>query len=308
MNRRAGVSRLRDMSRRAENSRLRELWARCWNRKFPQKILFLVLAILCFMAGAIFLGQAADWQKNITLLCTETELTDTQVDKMRTIEQEREDGITFTAWKEQGGQQVYDKDKVRGCQVNVIELNGSSELLFPSGRILHREDAEGCILSETAAEQLFGNREVEGLTLCYQERVLVIRDVINIREMVLVVEGNQETTSYDRITLQPSWNMTNRRGAESFAGRHGLATEHLRYDIFDKEYLMELIPSKWSDFMGWKKSFASVWSDIMLLVQSKKSTVELIFIEKKAMALAAYVLGGIFGVTAFLCGKAKKNI
>ena len=296
MSRRAGRFRLKGIGNRIGNSRLRELWVGCWNREFARKILFFVLSILCFMAGAIFIRQAADWQKNITLICTETELTDAQIEKMRAIEYEREEGISFTAWKEQRGQQVYDKDKVRSCQVNVLEINGSSELLFPGGRILHREDVEGCMLSEQAAEQLFGSHAVKGLTLRYKERLLVVRDVLNVPEELLIVEGDAKTSSYDRITLMPSWEMTNHRVAEDFAGRHGLSTEHLRYDIFEQEYLLELIPSKWSDFAGFKKSFTDVRADIKLLLHAKKSTIELIHIEKRSKALTGYALGVILGM------------
>lgn len=222
---------------------------------------------VCLM-GAVLLGTLGSvfWKRNDfsetgIILATENTygaeggssggITPAQVKNIREKEQEKENPIGFTAWREEPGAWVTDEDGFRSTDTTVLRLCGTSEYLIPHGKILGEEDTEGCLLGERTAEQLFGSRRAEGLKILWCGRTLLVRGVLREPEEVLVVQETGETTVFDWITLEKSGNTKER--ARKFKDSYGLGEMILTHtgEGWAKQVL-GLVPGKWSDFSGWQ--------------------------------------------------------
>ncbi len=235
------------------------------------------MAVVFWGLGIYDMQKAVPLERNISLVCKGAGLTAEELTNIRAQEQETENGMEITAWNRK---QMYitDADGCRSICVEAVEISGSSELLLPYGKILHKEDVEGCILGQGAAWELFGSRNVEGLTLCYGERELTIRGVLETPENFIMVETNEANNCFCRITLKTQEGIPKKMSAERFAGSYGIAAEQIRFDLFSKERLLELIPGKWSDFSGWSENI-SVWrQDAVFLVSVEKSSLEVLWL------------------------------
>lgn len=268
-------------------------------KKWTQCTIGMLLAVLLAGVGTYGIKTAKPLASNISLLCAEKQMTLARASEIRKNEQEREEIIAFTVWNEQRQRLVKDEDGYRAAYANVLELNGSSELLLPYGKILHEDDREGCLLGRKTAEKLFGIRNVEGLTVRFGTRELTIRGVLKEPQELMVLQAVDEDTCFERIAIERQSGITGKRTAEQFAGKYGLRTEQLRYNLVSGEHFLELIPGKWSDFDGWKQSFDKLGREVRLLCVTEKSSVEYVYLEKSICGIycvAAGALCAVFGL------------
>lgn len=263
-------------------------WIRC--------AICMLLAALLAGIGLCGIKAVKSLVSNISLLCVGEQITLVQASEIRKGEQEKEDAVSFTVWNEHRQRLVQDGDGYRAAYANILEINGSSELLLPYGKILHEDDREGCLLGRATAEKLFGSRNVEGLTIRFGTRELTIRGVLKAPEELLVVQAVQEETRFERITLERQNGITGKRTAEQFTGNYGLRTEQLRYDLISGERFFELLPGKWSDFEGWRQNFEKLGREVRLLCAVEKSSVESIYLEKSTSGIFFVVVGMLCAV------------
>lgn len=271
----------------------------------------IVAACVLFGYGSLALHEARMLQKTISLACVEAEVTGAQLAQIRLAEAEKESRTVFTAWTEQSGEMVCQPDGSRPVRTRVLAINGSSDLLIPRGKILKEDDLEGCLLGCETAEKLFGSRNVSGLTLCYGERELTIRGVLEEPgDLLVVVAGDADT--FRRITLRSDEPFAAGLVAERFLQNYGLFARQIRYDLFGGEYLQSLIPGRWSDFDGWKRSFDKVGEDVRFLVSVEKGCLETGYLACRLRASAGILAGALLLAAAFLaqpafCGKKNKK-
>lgn len=262
-----------------------------------------LLAIFFFAMCSIYVNRALPLEKNVSLVCKEPGITAAKMVQIRTYEQDMEDGRDVTAWSEKRQAAVSDAEGIRSVSTNVVEMNGTSELLFPYGRVLNEEDVEGCLIGIETARELFGSGDVIGVTLCYGEREYTVRGILYAPSELLVVEGTEETDTFERITVGAQEDRTRKFTGERFVSEYWLEAELLRYDLFSGERFVEMIPGKWSDFSGWKENVKEFAEDFYRLVSTEKSSVEMVY--WKWMGIACCFMGlGIF----FLIRAASKLI
>lgn len=252
------------------------------------------LAVLFMGIGSLEVQRAAPLAENISLDCGESGITAEELSWIREQEQDKEDGMEFTAWTQRRQVCITDADRVRSTYVEALEINGSSELLLPYGKILHEDDMEGCILGEGTAWELFGSRNVEGLTLCYGERELTIRGVLHTPEHLIMVETDEGTDRFQRITLKTQEGISRKMSAERLAGSYGLDATQICFTLLSEERLLELIPGKWSDFSGWGENVSALWQDAVFLISVEKSSLELVWLSLWGKALLWIAAGILF--------------
>lgn len=260
---------------------------------FRQMIL-LGLAVFSLGMGIFDMQKAAPLGENISLVCGEPGITAEEIARVREQEQEKEDSMEFTAWNWRRQARITDADGVRSTYVEAMEINGSSEFLLPYGKILHKDDMEGCILGEGAAWELFGSRNVEGLTLCYEERELTIRGVLHMPEKMIVVETDERDDRFQRITVRTQEGISRKMSAERLAGSYGLDVTQICFALLSRERLLELIPGKWSDFSGWTENIRALWQDAVFLIAVEKSSLELVWLAILGKALLWIGAGILF--------------
>ena len=264
--------------------------------------------ILWFVAASVLIGramlcmrQADGMGAGAELICEDAGIGAKDAEEIRRFEQEKESGTEFTAWNEKKQLRVESMDGSRSAITDVMEINGSSELLFSGGKILHTEDTAGCLIGVETAEELFGSRQAEGMEIRYGERMLTVRGVVASPGHLLVVEVQDPDTRFRRITLKPSGKDAGQGGAKQFAASYGLAVRQIRYDLFSGERFMEMIPGKWSDFTGWKQSIGRFGEDASLLLTAEKSSRE-----EQYLLLCAKCAGWmIAGMSCLVIGSSK---
>jgi hypothetical protein len=263
--------------------------------------------ILWFVAASVLIGramfcmcQADGMGTGVELICEDAGIGAEDAEKIRRFEQEKESGTEFTAWNEKKQLRVESMDGSRSVITDVMEINGSSEILF-AGSILHTEDTAGCLIGVETAEELFGSRQAEGMEIRYGERMLTVRGVVVSPGHLLVVEVQDPDIRFRRITLKPSGKGAGQSGAKQFAAAYGLAVRQIRYDLFSGERFMEMIPGKWSDFTGWKQSVDRFGEDASLLLSAEKSSRE----EQYLLLYAKCAGWMIAGMSCLIIGSSK---
>ena len=269
-------------------------------RKWGGAVLYLVACMIGI--GLLFAGLQT-WKsagvlcKNVNLLCEE-KMTSSEIRAIRAAEAEKEEAMEFTAWTMAGKQYIQDAEKYQRAETEVIELNGSSELLISYGSVLHTEDTEGCLLGKKTAERLFGNTNAKGQSVCYKERILVVRGILWETDEIIVVQA-EEGTSFERITLQGAYGITKSMQAARFCMNYGIPASLLRAEIFTEDFLRELVPGKWSDFEGWKNNADIFFRGAALYKGCAKSGVEQQYSVAQSRGKLLVVLGAVIMIFLF---------
>ena len=260
------------------------------------------LAAICVVLGSMAWQRTLPGRNQVQLVCTDG-ITMARTEQIYASEREKEDGIAFTAWRECPDRAVRAASGRGSVYTDVLELYGSSELVLTVGKTLHREDVEGCLIGETLAEKLFGNRDAEGLVLEYAGRRLTVRGVFREPGMYLVVQAVDKNTVFDRITLEEEPGSTKNRTAQRFVSVYGLDADWLCYELFGAEYFKERIPGKWSDFAGWRQNMEQMREDIRRAMSVKKSRIELIWFRDVGKAAVLWGIGALLSACFCLKGE-----
>lgn len=254
-------------------------------RKINGVLLLLALALFLAAVGLALAAKRAEnradavWSVSLYL---KTPLSARDSQTLHEMENSRE----FTAWGELPDITVADPDLGRRIQTEVLVLDGSSELVLPLAPVLSAGDTDGCLLGEETAWELFGSTQVTGEKIVIGNEPRVVRGVVGFPGAGAVLGGNvkgitgigtsedEELRYYNRITIEGG----KVADAEEFLMMNGLDGEVLRLDYLRSlHWLTELVPGKWSDFSGWKDSFARKKQEFRLISQISKNSVELYY-------------------------------
>ncbi len=262
-----------------------------------------VLLLAAFFAGRSSMEQtqAQPPGNSISLACVSRGITGAELSEIRRSEERKVRQVMITAWSEKAAGIVSRPDGTRSIASRVLEINGSSELLLPYGRILQQGDSVGCLLGKETAEKLFGSRDVDGLSLRYGERELTVRGVFDAPGEMVVVAADSDSECFGRIAMRSAQQLPEGLAAGRFIAEYGLDARQVRYDIFGADYLQGMIPGKWSDFDGWKKSFGRMREDIGFLLRVEKGGVELWYMECRGRAAACALAAVLLLLTQEFC-------
>ncbi|MCI8991314.1 MAG: ABC transporter permease [Eubacterium sp.] len=252
-------------------------------RKAMAKI-SLCLSVICLGTAFAFFGMAAAYGKKAENFSHTVTIWSQgagfDADTIRGIDKDPEREEIFAAWKEIPDSILSAAESGRTYRADVILLYGSSYCVMPYGKIMDKEDTEGCLIGKKTAEELFGSHRVEGQKLIYGNRTLTVRGVTEEPENLLLCEalltseagaGNSSESrnyfagtgdvfaepeiSFDRISFFAGDVKEGRRIAEDFRNRYGLNADIVRFDFYQNlSWFPDLIPGKWSDFSGWKEN------------------------------------------------------
>lgn len=284
-------------------------WAR-WTAAF----VCLVLAILAGIEGSSYFSRGTSVKEEI-LLAAEGEANRVTTDMLLAIknkEEQQEAPLDFTAFRELPSETVEALTGFRSTKTTVITINGSSEYLIPYGKIIQREDTEGCLLGAATAQSLFGDTKVTGLTVSYHGRQLTMRDVLEEPMDILVCQETDSNVSFSRIYLWCAGSKKEPKAlAESFCSRYGINMQYLESQYLTPGKILELVPGKWSDFAGWKRNIQSWNNKKSIMKQMTKGILEIHKEENNKKGVLFSGMAVIFLLAAgwlLLKGKRMKKI
>lgn len=96
--------------------------------------------------------------------------------------------LEFVNWTQEDGIQAAAAGLETAEECAALLLCGRSDLLFPGYMVLDMEVRDGCLISSTLSEKLFGGADTCGLTVEVQGRTLEVLDVIDSEEAFLAYE------------------------------------------------------------------------------------------------------------------------
>lgn len=107
-------------------------------------------------------------------------------------EEEKETPLSLVFWREKKDQTIINEEFSRKGVVPVIELCGNSALLFPDEFPLKKEDVQGCLIGENTAWNLFGDTNVIGKVLTYQDKTYYIQGILR-KKNIFVCEASKNS-------------------------------------------------------------------------------------------------------------------
>lgn len=175
---------------------------------------------------------------------------------------EQEDHVTGTYLVEENltaeARSIHKKAKVA-----LVTMDFSPEDIFKTEAGFTRQDTDGCMLSSTLADKLFGDRNITGLSVAVKEKTYLVRAVFELEEPVMIVqcgstggknEALMENRSISGAVLDVSDEMYRGQYAEEFGIRHNTGSDSYYYASDYLNILPRLeLPAKWSDFDIWSK-------------------------------------------------------
>lgn len=200
----------------------------------------------------------------------------------------------FAAWTELNRETVSVSNGETGVVSDVIVVYGPSHCLLPIGKNLFPEDDQGCILGVELAEELFGGRQAEGQQLFWREKNWMVRGIVEEPSHFLMVQGMQllDEVSFDRICISLSNQQEGKELGDKWISQYGLSARTVRFDHqYGFGWLTELIPSRWSDFEGWKQNLEEHQKEVELVKNTDKSVIEAVGIDRYNRGLFCSIIG-----------------
>lgn len=267
---------------------------------------FFLAACLSILLAGLALQDAGRIRQNISILLENSPVTGAQVDAMRNTEQAREDGIDFVAWQEYKNKRVTNVDGTGVASANVLEFSGSSELLALERHLPQEDVAKSCLIGERTAEELYGSRSARGNILCYEGKEYTVQGVLREPGNLVVLQNDDENAGFGRLTIAPEEGRSRGRTAEQFLAGYGLDGRQLRYDMLGLSYFVELAPGKWSDFAQVKRSVLKMQDDLVCLLPTEKSSIELLWFRDMGLAVTGFLVGFVLLWRQFPTRQIKK--
>ncbi len=279
-----------------------------------------LLALIFLLTAFIYNNKVSDFNDIITIQPEEGSFSQNMLAE---IKQEENNIDTFTGWTEKKNQIVTDDINNRNITTTVILLCGQSKLVLPWGKNLPAEDMDGCIIGEKLALMLFGGSDVEGQEVSYGNRLFTVRGVVKEPGNILIGQLNTDSVSEnetqsengiqsgvnqttenacERINLlYTDKTKTSTRTASDFLNKNGINGQVLHYEHRKNlNYLVELIPGKWSDFSDWKQNIKELRQQEKISSQSEKSEIESLYLEWiRKRNVAAFCFVGSFATCLF---------
>lgn len=138
-------------------------------------------------------------------------------------EEEKEAPTALVFWREKENQTVTNQEFSRSGTFPVIEICGNSALLFPNEFPLTREDIQGCLIGENTAWKLFGDTNVIGKALVYQEKIYYVQGVLREKDIFVCEVSKNSDILLDRLTFYGDSYMEKEKIKEQLANEYNLS-------------------------------------------------------------------------------------
>lgn len=149
----------------------------------------LIVLILCYgMAVGSYIELRRNTKDTVTAIL-DNGITGERIREIIKTEQEQDKTVLFAAWKEEHNVTAAGQEGIRSTGLNLIKAQGSLQLIFGTGSVLDEDDMWGCLLSEKAAEALFGSSDAAGKTVVCRDREYTVRGILKADAPVLAVRG-----------------------------------------------------------------------------------------------------------------------
>lgn len=135
-----------------------------------------IITIMCFILSINYTFNLKKEKHTINIYFDDENMSLSNIKSIREEEKKKENPVIFTAWKQESKQSIENEEFNRRIEVTSILVNGDSSLIA-NGTILFEDDKEGCLIDEDIAYKLFGDTNIIGKKIKYEDRELIVRGI-----------------------------------------------------------------------------------------------------------------------------------
>lgn len=188
------------------------LW-NAWEQKKTVSVIMTLLIVCGLVFYAMGMRQKQEltmYQNRVTLFQRERQFyTYEDAEQMQQRNDEAEEPLSYAVWGTEGMHLLENQDLGRSTRVEVYAVEGNSQLLLSSTAMLDGTIANGCLLGERAAQDLFGVADATGLAITMDGKTYRVLGMLNQKAQGAVFSAEDlQASRLDRMTIQTSENST----------------------------------------------------------------------------------------------------
>lgn len=158
----------------------------------------MILVSMLFLITSLYMIREIEKQSGqIGVRFTQEVIDSRQLDQLYE-EVEDEEWPRVTLWKQTEHVPAFYEELNREVLLKLVDIWGDVEQVYPdclvAGAPLIKDDEAGCMLTEKAAEKLFGGTDVIGMHVMLEKKEYIIRGILDIPEEIFIRENSN--TSY----------------------------------------------------------------------------------------------------------------
>ncbi len=154
-------------------------------------LVLLIILIMCVGYEIAYYNEAK-FSKKVSYLYVQDSNIDVKSMQKYLKDEEVDNRFSFVGFKEESNGTAYNMELGKNTECNVIYLVGNSNVIL-NNTSLYLDDSKGCIVDKKVAYALFGDYNVKGLTITYNDNEYTIRNVVDNLENAIVIEGDSNS-------------------------------------------------------------------------------------------------------------------
>lgn len=192
--------------------KLRNQWGK-WKKDAATAAIYVVLSVSCFVCYYLGMAQGQEL-KTYDSLITFFRLDGNaysylEAVQMRMRSQEAEFPFSYALWGNGGIHLLQNPDLQRNAQVEMLVVEGYSDLLLSSDVVLDGTEKKGCLIGEGAAQSLFGVSDAIGLSVRMDGCDYVVLGMLaDVKQGAVFHAKDIQACALDRMNVQAFGNVT----------------------------------------------------------------------------------------------------
>lgn len=195
--------------------------------------LFILGTLAYLQIGNHYLNQISLWKNYITCSIENEQseekeewgISPKEARSYLEKEEEKETPLSLVFWREKKSQTITNEEFFRKGTFSVLEICGNSALLFPGEFPLNKEDVEGCLIGEETAYQLFGDTNIVGKPLVYEEKTYYVRGVLSGENIFVCQTAEKKEVLLDQLTFYAESYLKKEEIKEQLQNQYGLSVK-----------------------------------------------------------------------------------
>ncbi|MCP1101449.1 hypothetical protein M2454_001185 [Aequitasia blattaphilus] len=167
-----------------------------------------------------------------TLLCDGSAITGNRAKEIQDYNSELENQKAFVIWGSLGNAVVTNSDLNRSKDVEILVMNGRTDLVFSNSPWLDRGDYNQCLIDENTAMELYGSKKVSEVELIYNNKAYQVKGVLeNAKDTLIVQSDSSEVIGLEKITIRTDAKTSEKEIQRKMETQYGITGTILRYSL-----------------------------------------------------------------------------
>lgn len=192
--------------------KLKNEWAK-WKKDAATIVIYVLLSVSCFVCYYLGIVQGQElktYDSRITLIRSDgSAYSYMEAVQMRVRNEEAGAPFSYVLWGNEGNHVLQNPDLGRNAEVEILVVEGYSDLLLSSNVALDGTENRGCLIGEDVAQSLFGVADAIGLSVTMDGYdYVVIGMLADVKQGAVFHAKDIQACALDRMNVQALDNVT----------------------------------------------------------------------------------------------------